>query len=228
MKTTLVILLIAIGGYAAWLQNSTKSEISQLTTAAEKFESDAKNGAEALKKAEKTIASQSAEIEKLLKTAQVATAETIAPSAPTAAPTAAPAPVVTPAESNANQLQPRLDELQRIYEGHRTKFDEQRATLTRNLAAAKAQHEALVANPPQFSEQSDRYDTQGNRVGSSGVRTSKADREREMVKYKEQVAQVAALIGSAEAALAQIEADTDRLQRDYKNAVETARSVVQK
>lgn len=218
MKTILTLLLIAVGIYAAWLQQTAKeaaslaeARITEVNNELRDTKAELKETQKALGKADKEPVSKPKASTASRSGANVATVET--------ASTAEPAPA-----DEGPSLSDRLAELRGIYEGHRKKFDDQRAALTKNLAAARAQKSTLESNPPLFNEQGSRFDGMGNRVGATGVRTSKSDREREISKHAEQVASVSAIVVAAEAELVKVESEVARLDRSYDDAIEKARS----
>jgi hypothetical protein len=133
-------------------------------------------------------------------------------------------PAADPEVDKRAALTTRLAEMRKVYDGHLERLTASKSTLTRNLSTARAQHRALESSPPKFDEQGSRYDTFGNRIGASGVRTSQSDREREMKKYNEQLAQVTALIAVAEAELVKVEAEEKALDRSYDDAVAAAKA----
>jgi hypothetical protein len=223
MKAILIILLIAIGGYAAWQQQTTKATIAAAESRIEQLESDLKSAERELKDAGKALAKATGSTAPALPAAtkKAPVTSTVATSTPE--PAEVEVAEAEPVVDKAAALTARLDEMRTIYEGHRKTITEQESTLTRNLSIARNQYNQLRDNQPTFSEQGSRYDGFGNRIGASGVRTSQSDRDREMKKYNEQLAAAAALVAAGEAALVKVEADVDRLERSYKEAVNKAR-----
>jgi chromosome segregation ATPase len=223
MKAILLILLLAIGGYAAWQQQTTKATIAAAELRIEQLESELKTAERELKDSEKALAKVSGSTAPVRSAADKKAPVTSTVANSTTEPAVAEVPDAESVVDKAAALTARLDEMRTIYEGHRKTFAEQEATLTRNLSIARNQYNQLRDNQPTFAEQGSRYDSFGNRIGSSGVRTSQSDREREMKKYNEQVAAAAALIAAGEAAMVKVNADVDRLERSYKEAVNKSR-----
>jgi hypothetical protein len=195
MKAILIILVIGLGGYAAWL----KQQVGTEAAAKAAVETDllaAKRKAEGLEKDLKKATSELSD----LKSAQAAAPAPVAPQVPAAsvaistapsavspaAPATAPDPAAAAEAAEMARKAKRLAEIDARLAFLRSEQD--RGTIARSNAEA---------NRPQFSEQGDRLDGFGQVIGKKGVRTSNADREKALSEYN-------AKISSMDAALAEI------------------------
>jgi len=124
--------------------------------------------------------------------------------------------------TKAAGLSALLKELRQNYEDQRMKFSDSKALLVRNLSAASSKLRRLRDSSPIFDEQGNSW--RNNRYSPSGVRTSKFDRDRELLKHDEKLGQAAGEVAVIEAELVKADAELDRLERDYHFAVAQARA----
>lgn len=213
MKAILLILLIVVGSYAAYLQYTrpvveappTAQVDPGLVAALADAKVEIKELKAQLSASREELAEHLAEVPEPIQAP-------VASEAPTT-----PAPV-TPAPAPANNVEERLAAMEKIYLDHKAKFDEQLAKLQSNEEVAAKQLQALYANPPQFGEQTRRWDSKKEEYYNAGVRTSEADRKKVLGLHQAQLDQMQAYLTSIEKARADIEAQIRDLEQKYSAA----------
>jgi len=204
MKSFLFILWLGLGGFVAWQFLSHRSELIAANHRVEELTDELEIVKFELTKMAKLPVVEELPSRSLLPQVADETSEDSIPAKITAA-----------AVIRSN----RLKELERIYEDRRRKLGDSKTLLTLNLSAASSQYRTLQETPPTFDEQGSRYGWTGNRLGAIGVRTSNSDRDRELTKHNEKIFETASRIALIEAEIVKADAELERLERSYSDAV---------
>lgn len=117
----------------------------------------------------------------------------------------------------AGTLTERMEQLRAIYDRNASELNAQKAALSANLAQAEAARQDLMRNQPSFSEQVT------TTSGTSGVRTSRADREEAIELHQEKLEQAARKIADIEGEIVQVDGKFELLGVNYQAAQNKAR-----
>jgi hypothetical protein len=209
MKAAIAILAILALAGAAWYYQQQTRTLAE-TVAQQQTELSAKNR----------------EIDKLEKALAKAQPAQPAPGQPapsvTTRPSTGSAPAPQPAQPSPDQTAARIAQIEADHERTKAAHDARQAEINAARTRAEAYIAQAEANRPQFSEQSNRFNENGDFVGRKGIRTSDKDREAAMELYNQQVA--AARAGMAKVDEEQAKLDTARkaAARELDRAVSEA------
>lgn len=210
MKAILIILIVGIGGYAAWLKHENGT-VTVAKVLAESKLAAAERKVESLEKDLKKVASD-LEAERL-KVKALATASPAAGAAEAGAPVAEVVPMTTVAP--APVAAPAVDPQAAAAEAKRAKrlaqIDLELAALRAEQSRGQSARATAAANPPTFSEQGDRVNGFGQVIGKKGVRTSDADRAKVMADYQARIGAMDARLAEIERQIAALEAERSGL-----------------
>ncbi len=208
MKAVLIIALVAALGGVYYYQQKNRTlaaTVSELGTEARENKREIDKLEKALEDAEKALAK--AKAEKEAEPSPVAILPQAKPEAP--ALVEAPAPVIAPKSDDSA----RIEQARADYAAKVAALDRRQAEVDAARQRAQAYLAQVEASARQFSEQSDRFDDAGNRIGKKGVRTSQADREKAMAIYAQQLAGAKAGIAKVDEEQAKVNAARAELAR---------------
>lgn len=219
MKTFLIILLVAVGGFSYFQVNKAKAETVAAKAALAdipKLKAELKTAKADLQTAETDVARLERQVQELMSVP----AQAAVPVAEAPAPVPAPAPPVSTGPS-AEQVNAKLAELRAIYDRNHQELTAQRSKLTANLSKAQQLKRDMVNNGPQFNEQRTRTNKDSS-TSTVGVRMSQADRAEITDKHEAQLNVMSSQIAAIEGEMVALDGRFAALDRAYQDAVAKA------
>lgn len=127
--------------------------------------------------------------------------------------------------TSGTPLDTRLQLLKDTYDKYKAELDRKKAALEGSMQNAKDSYAQLLRNKPKFKEQGVRRDSLSNVIGGKGIRTSEADRAREVAKHDRELEQWKAYIETTEAAQDTLSDEYKTLEEKYAKAVREAKEL---
>ena len=127
--------------------------------------------------------------------------------------------------TSGTPLDTRLQLLKDTYDKYKAELDRKKAALEGSMQNAKDSYAQLLRNTPKFKEQGVRRDSLSNVIGGKGIRTSEADRAREVAKHDRELEQWKSYIETTEAAQDTLSDEYKTLEEKYAKAVMEAKEL---